>query len=236
MSMHGFAARLPGGRAGTGILAFACALFCLAAAGPACAQMAASMYAGPFYSLWYPTARDASYSYAGWLERSADGGAPDHTVLTVGAQFGAANQAGVHQIAFGLATEAWAMRGSLSMLTGVEASTINLEPNNAYRKISLWSTFKNRVDGEYLTPPAEAMNLDTQALRIESQPGTGFERGIVFAEFSLFPSTRLPRPAVIDLSEIPDAQIGDIDLIRIRAGVALRYDPKTGELYLYKAP
>jgi hypothetical protein len=212
----------------------ACVLTLLLAPTAACAQAAAAMYQGPYLSLWSPTTRDTSYLYAGWLQRSSDDGAPDHTVLSVGAQFGVANAAGVHQIAFGVAAEAWSMPGSLSMLTGIEASTINLEPNNAYRKISLWSTFKNRSDAEYWTPPAQSMNVDSQALRIESQPGTGFERGIVFGKYSLFPSPRLARPAVIDLTEIPDAQIGNIDLIRIREGVSLRYDPKAGELYLYK--
>ncbi len=236
MSRQWFAARSSGRQASTSCLIIACVLALLAAPTTAGAQAAAAMYQGPYLSLWSPTTRDTSYLYAGWLQRSSDDGAPAHTVLSVGAQFGVANAAGVHQIVFGVAAEAWSMPGSLSMLTGIEASTINLEPNNFYRKISLWSTFKNRADDQYWTPPAQPMNVDSQALRIESQPGTGFERGIVFAQYSLFPSARLARPAAIDLTEIPDAQIGNIDLIRIRQGVSLRYDPKAGELYLYKGP
>lgn len=189
---------------------------------------------GPFLSIWSPTTRDAGYGFAGWIDRTADGSEPFHSVLTVGAQFGAVNQAGVHQLVFGAAAEAWAMEGSLSMLTGLEASVINLESRNAYRKIGLWSTFKNRPDGEYDNPRPMPANTNSQALRVEAQPGTGFERGIVFATHSLFPSAQQARPAVIDLSELSDDDLAGVDLIRLRANVALRYDPKTGALYLHQ--
>jgi hypothetical protein len=197
-------------------------------------QIAPMVNAGPFFSFWSPTNRDIGYLFAGSLERGADNGAPPHSVLTVGAQINAVHRSGIHQIAFGIATEAWALPGSYSMLTGIEATTINREPENPYRKISMWSTFKNRSDLEYGSPPADPMNLNTQALRIESQAGTGFERGVVFAGVSLHPSRRMQRPAAIDLSELPDAQIGEIDLIRIRSDVALRYDPVSKELYVYR--
>ena len=157
-------------------------------------------------------------------------------MLTVGAQINAKNYAGVHQIAFGIATEAWAEPGSRSMLTGIEATTINREPDNPYRKISMWSTFKNRADTDYYNVPADPMNINSQALRIESQIGTGFERGVVFAPISLHASPTMARPAAIDLSELADTQIGEVDLIRIRTDVSLRYDPQTRELYLYHAP
>ena len=192
-----------------------------------------TLNAGPFVSIWSPVTAAAGYGFAGWVERTDDSGEPSHSVLTVAAQFGAAADAGVHQLVFGAATEAWAMAGSLSMLTGLEASVINLEPGNEYRKIGLWSTFKNRPDSAYDTPPPAPANTDTQALRVESQPGTGFERGIVFAPHSLYPSARLPRPAVIDLSELSDEDVAAVDLIRIRANVALRYDPASGALYLH---
>ena len=41
------------------------------------------------------------------------------------------------------------------------------------------------------------------------------------------------RPAAIDLSAIPDDAIGDVDLIRIRSDVSLRYDPATRQLVLH---
>ncbi|HEY4138636.1 MAG TPA: hypothetical protein VGN65_09300 [Casimicrobiaceae bacterium] len=113
------------------------------------------------------------------------------------------------------------------MLTGLEATTINREPDNPWRKISLWSTFKNRPDTEYASPPLDPANMGSQALRIESQPGTGFERGIVIAPTSLHWSRTLDRPAAIDLSEIGDEDIGSIDIIRIRKDLSLRYDPIT---------
>ena len=123
-------------------------------------------------------------------------------MLTVGAQINAKNFAGVHQIVFGIATEAWAEPGSRSMLYGIEATTINREPDNPYRKVSMWSTFKNRTDTDYYNVPADPMNINSQALRIESQIGTGFERGVVFAPISLHVSPTMARPAAIDLSEL----------------------------------
>jgi len=37
----------------------------------------------------------------------------------------------------------------------------------------------------------------------------------------------------VDLSELPDAMIGEVDLIRIRKDVSLRYDPTTRQLVLH---
>ena len=62
-------------------------------------------------------------------------------------------------------------------------------------------------------------------MRIESQPGTGFERGIVFAPTALHWSRTIEVPVAIDLSEISDDQIGSIDIIRIRKDISVRYDP-----------
>jgi hypothetical protein len=183
------------------------------------------MLTGPIINGWNATGRDAAYLFAGFVERTSANGARDWTVLTVGAQFNAVNRSGVHQVVFGLATEAWAEQGSFSMLTGLEATTINREPDNPWRKISLWSTFKNRPDTEYASPPVDPANMGSQALRIESQPGTGFERGVVFARTALHPSRILEFPAAFDLSEISDEQIGSIDIIRIRKDVSVRYDP-----------
>jgi hypothetical protein len=143
--------------------------------------------------------------------------------VTVGAQINATNRRGVNQVVFGIATEAWAEQGSYSMLTGLEATTINREPDNPWRKISLWATFKNRPDGDYFTPLPDPANMGTQALRIESQPGTGFERAIVVAPGALYPSRNSARPALIDLSELPMAEVEKIDLVRFPDGCALVY-------------
>jgi len=173
------------------------------------------------------------FGLAALVERTGSGTAAAHTNISIGAEVSAVHHAGVHQIAFGIATEAWALAGSLSPLTGLEASTINLEPNNAYRKISLWSTFKNRPDTEYWNPPADAMNVGTQALRIESQIGTGFERGIVFDATALHRSRTMARPAALDFSELSDDDISQVDLIRIRKDVTLRYDVSARALVLH---
>jgi hypothetical protein len=66
---------------------------------------------------------------------------------------------------------------------------------------------------------------------VTAQPGTGFERGLVFDRDSLAAVGK--RPAVMDLSELPDAMIGEVDLIRIRKDVSLRYDPVTRQLVLH---
>jgi hypothetical protein len=186
--------------------------------------------AGPIVSGWNATGHDAAYLFAGMVDRTTADGASNWTVLTVGAQFNAVNRRGVHQVVFGIATEAWAEQGSFAMLTGLEATTINREPDNPWRKISLWSTFKNRPDTEYTSPLPDPANMGSQALRIESQPGTGFERGVVFAPTALHPSRMLQFPVAIDLSEISDAQIGSIEIIRIRKDVSVRYDPLARKL------
>ena len=184
-----------------------------------------TMLTGPIVTDWKPIGRDSAYLFAGQVDRTTAAGAQDWTVLTVGAQINAINRHGVHQVVFGVATEAWAEQGSFAMLTGLEATTINREPNNPWRKISLWSTFKNRPDSEYANPLLDPANMGSQALRIESQPGTGFERGIVFAPAALHWSRTTAVPVAIDLSEIGDEQIGSIDIIRIRKDVSVRYDP-----------
>ena len=188
------------------------------------ADMAAgTVYAGPVLSTWSPAGTDIGYGFAAQVERFADGGGKPWSVLTVGAQINATNHSGVNQVAFGIATEAWADFGSFSLLTGIEATAINREPNNPWQKVSMWATFKNRPDNEYSMPPVDAANMNSQALRIESQPGTGFERGIVFAQVSLHPSRNRARPVAIDLSEMDEATVEAIDLMRFPDGCTLVY-------------
>jgi hypothetical protein len=184
---------------------------------------AATVYAGPVLSAWDPAGKDIGYAFAGKVERFSDKGARPWSVLTVGAQINAVNHSGINQVAFGIATEAWADFGSFSMLTGIEATAINREPDNPWRKISMWSTFKNRPDTEYFMPPVDPANMDAQALRIESQPGTGFERGIVFAHISLHPSRNLVRPVAIDFAEIEEATMEGIDVMRFPDGCSVVY-------------
>jgi hypothetical protein len=183
----------------------------------------ASIHTGPVLSSWNPVGMDIGYAFAGQVERLPNRSAKPWTVLTVGAQINAVNHTGVHQIAFGIATEAWADFGSFSMLTGIEATTINREADNPWRKISMWSTFKNRPDGEYSSPPSDPANMNTQALRVESQPGTGFERGIVFANISLHASRNLARPVAIDFGEMDRASVEGIDLMRFPDGCSVIY-------------
>lgn len=124
---------------------------------------------------------------------------------------------------FGVATEAWSLPGSFSLITGLEASAINMEPDNPWRKIGLWSTFKTRPDTRYAEVPRDPANMNAQALRIESQPGTGFERGIVLAKHSLHPSRTESRPILVDLREVPSAMLDTWDLVAFPDGCRLRY-------------
>jgi hypothetical protein len=187
---------------------------------------------GPTYeSVWEPTNPGIAYAFAGSLLRRA-GSTGILEDYTVAAQLTAKNGAGVDQWAFGVAAEAWALPGSRSILVGVEAAVINEEPANAYPKIAISAVMKNRADGG--VDPGAPLNAGSVAVWVSAQPGTGFERGLVFDRDAL----AMPggRPAAIDLSDVPDDEIGQIDLIRIRKDVSLRYDPGTRRLVLHVAP
>lgn len=183
----------------------------------------ATVYSGPVLSAWNPTGRSIGYGIAGVVERFSDNGSKPWSVLTVGAQIVATNHSGVNQVVFGIATEAGADVGSFSAVTGIEATAVNREAENPWRKISMWSTFKNRPDTEYFNPPPDPANMNAQALRIESQPETGFERGIVFAEISLHASRNLARPVAIDFAEMDEAELKGVDVMRFPDGCALVY-------------
>jgi len=176
----------------------------------------------PMLSQWTHQGGGIAYLFAGTVTLDTPAARP-HTELAVAAQLNAYAAPGSHQIVFGIATEAWALPNSLSMLTGLEATAINMEPSNPWRKISLWSTFKTRPDTAYDEVPADPGNMNAQALRIESQPGTGFERGIVLAKYSLHASRNEARPILIDLREVPADQIAGWDLIAFADGCRLRY-------------
>ena len=176
----------------------------------------------PTLTQWTHYGGGIAYLFAGTVTLDTPGAAP-HTQLAVGAQLNAYAMTGSHQMVFGIATEAWAYPGSHSMLTGLEATTINMEPDNAWRKIALWSTFKTRSDGDYDNVPSDPANINAQALRIESQPGTGFERGIVLSKYSLHPSRNESRPILIDLREVPAEAVIGWDLIAFPDGCRVRY-------------
>jgi hypothetical protein len=176
----------------------------------------------PRFASWTHQGGGIAYLFAGTVTLDTPH-ARNHTELAVGAQLNAYATKGSNQIVFGIATEAWAHPGSHSMLTGIEATAINMEPDNPYRKIAFWSTFKTRADVYYDDVPSDPANMNAQALRIESQPGTGFERGIVLSKYSLHPSRNVPRPILIDLREVPRDVLAHWDLIAFPDGCRLRY-------------
>jgi len=190
----------------------------LAAAMPTGSQVRSA----PVISDWTHQGGGIAYLFAGTVSLDTPRSAP-HTELAVGAQLNAYANPGSDQIVFGIATEAWSLPGSRSMVTGLEATAINMEPENPWRKISFWSTFKTRPDTRYYEIPSDPANMNAQALRIESQPGTGFERGIVLARYSLHPSRNEPRPILIDLREVPMDALATWDLMAFSDGCRLRY-------------
>jgi len=186
---------------------------------------------GAYFSIYTTAEPGYAYGFAANVDRT--GGSPlPLKDFTVGAQLSARNGPGVDQWAFGAATEAWAVRGSRSILVGLEAAVINEEPTNLFPKVANNAVMKNRADGA--ADPGQAMNANSIAYWVSAQPGTGFERGLVFDAHSL--ARTGGRPAAIDLSDLPDEAIGEIDLIRIRKDVALRYDPATRQLVLHVTP
>ncbi|HTP47996.1 MAG TPA: hypothetical protein VMQ50_13870 [Casimicrobiaceae bacterium] len=178
---------------------------------------------GSYYAFWQTTKPDIGYLFAGFLTRQPSPDVADQSTFTVGAQIGAGNAAGANQGVWGIATEAWAFPGSLSSLIGIEATTINMEPTNVLPKASFYATFKNRPDTRLEYPPADAMNANSQALRIEAQPGTGYERGIVFGPISMHASTKLARPVAVDFSEMDEAAVEGIDVMRFPDGCSVVY-------------
>jgi len=192
---------------------------------------AASADPPPYFSVWTVTQPGFGYGFAAAVDRT-NGSNVSLTDFTVAAQLTARNGLGVHQWAFGLAAEAWALRGSRSILVGVEAAVINEEPTNLNPKIANNAVMKNHADGTDAL--ADPMNSNSIAYWVSAQPGTGFERGLAFDRDSLV--MKAGRAVAIDLSDIPDDRIGEIDLIRIRKDVSLRYDPVSRQLILHGPP
>ena len=184
-----------------------------------------------FITVWSPTRPGYAASFFTEATRVGGSSVPLQD-FTVAAQLVAKNGSGVHQWAFGVAAEAWAQPGSRSILVGLESAVINEEPSNLYPKIANNAVMKNRADGA--VDPGAPLNANSIAYWITAQDGTGFERGLVFDRVSL--KTTAGRPAAIDLSDIPDSEIGNVDLLRIRKDVMLRYDPATRQLVLHTGP
>jgi hypothetical protein len=195
-------------------------------AAPAFAQSSSGL--NEYITEWSPTGPGIAYGFAALVKRTGGSQVP-YTDFTIGGQFVAKNAPAVHQWVFGAAIEAWALPGSRSILVGVESAIINQEPGNTSPKVANNAVMKNRPDGT--ADPGAPMNAKTIAYWVSAQSGTGFERGLVFDRVSLLSVNE--RPVAIDLSDIPDEDIGQIDLIRIRKNVALRFDPVTRTLVLH---
>jgi len=181
-------------------------LLALLAAAPACAQVK---------SVWFPTNEFLGYSFGGRVDRTYVPGLAPYSVYTIGALLGAHNTAGVDQWVFGIATEAISQLGSRSVIVGIEATAVNMEPLNFMPKIANNAVFKNRLDGA--PAPSAPMNANSIAYWITAQPGTGFERGLVFHDGSL--ASTNGRPVAIDFSGV---SVG-ADIMKFNDGCVLRY-------------
>src|SRR5207237_4846232 len=127
----------------------------------AASTLAGAAEAQPSYiSIWEPSAPGYAFTFATALTRTAGSVEPLQD-FTVAAQLVARNGPGVHQWAFGAATEAWAMQGSRSILVGLESAVINEEPGNVYPKIANNAVMKNRADGA--RDPGAPMNANSIA-------------------------------------------------------------------------
>lgn len=142
---------------------------------------------------------------------------PPFTNFAIAGQLNAHAMPESNQMVWGIATEAWSHPNSNSVLVGVEATTVNMEPDNPNEKYTFYATYKNRPDSES-TIPSEPMNMASVALRIESQPGTGYERAISFGEHSLYPSRHEPNPIVIDYTDVPMDTMRHVILVRFPDG------------------
>ena len=178
---------------------------------------AAVITSGPTLAGWTQQGQGIAYLFAGNVTLDVPDAAP-FTRFATGAQINA--YAKQDQFAFGIATEAWALPGSKAAIVGLEATAINMEPSNPQHKIALWATFKTRQDWAWSDVPADPGNANSQALRIESQPGTGFARGIVFAPISLHATAAQERPVAIDFSE---TTLEGVDLMRFPDGCTMIY-------------
>lgn len=153
-------------------------------------------------------AQELSTAVAARVDRALNNALP-HTQFTVGLLVGAHNWNGVDQWTFGAAVEAWAHPGSRSILVGLESAVINEEPSNTYPKIANNAVFKNRADGH--PAPALPMNAGSIAYWVTAQPGTRFERGLVFGTSSV--------AVAVDFSALS----ADVPLMKFNDGCVLRY-------------
>jgi len=99
-----------------------------------------------YWSIWSPEEAGIAYGIAANVYRTLGSKRP-LADLTVAAQLTARNGTGVHQWVFGIASEAWALKGSRSILIGLETAVINEEPMNQYPKVANNAVMKNRIDG-----------------------------------------------------------------------------------------
>jgi len=133
---------------------------------------------------------------------------------------------GAIQYVWGEATEAWAYPGTSAVLVGIEPSIIQMEPDgngSALPRVGAYITFKNREDGKYDTPPPGFYNLNSSALRIESQPETGWSSVITLGENSVREDINGRQPTMLDLREVPLDVVKDLALIRFPDGYCQYY-------------
>lgn len=160
------------------------------------------------------------------------------TNFTVGAQVAGLHSGAVgNSDTWGVAAEGVQLPGAYGASIGVEATARNSTSDNTSNKYGVYITFKNRWD--YETAPVQGLganqyNLNSQALRIDSNPRStfnefcGWNRGIVFGANSLDAAQSGALATGIDFSEIPTANLSRIrDWIRLRGTKGIEWNGDT---------
>jgi hypothetical protein len=181
--------------------------------------------AGPVFPIWDMTGQDTRdnivYGVATMVKRLAGEG------QTVGAQVNGWSASGIAGQTWGIATEAVGMKGNRSILVGLEAMVANLEPIHDHAKIGINIVFNGGADEAGI---GQGSNTNSTGLWFTSRTAVGFESAIKLDRRSISTSANRRPPAVLDLEDLDPATIGEVDLIRLPNGKAIRFNPVTNQL------
>ncbi len=127
--------------------------------------------------------------------------------FTVGAQTNGFSTFG-QGIVWGLAAQSTAKDSAIDWLVGIEALVQSANPN--VRWITGINVAINCRDSEMITagiPCAGPNNIQSRAIWVSALPGTGFESALKLDVRSLMSMPGRPKPAVIDLRDVPEADL-----------------------------
>lgn len=138
-----------------------------------------------------------------------------HFSFTVGVQANGVSSYGTG-IVWGLAAEATAKDNSHDWLVGIEAAVNNVNPDNiawiqGINAVIGCRTYEMVLAGQPCLGPN---NIQSRALWITSDaPATGWESAIKIERGALMSMPGRPKPTVIDLRSLTDAELASVCLI-----------------------